>query len=320
MKEIICAGFGGQGVLVAGMIIIYAGMGEGKQVTWFPSYGAEMRGGTANCTVKISEEEIASPYVKQIDVLMAMNETSIDKFESKLRPNGVLLVNSSIVSPNREYRDDIRVIQVPANDIAAQTNNPKGLNIIMLGALAEATDIFEKDYLKKSMNQYFADKGKKNPKNDICFDEDKKIISIDGGTGVKFISQLNALIIEKDDQGLHFKQHEVQPLPVYQIKKDYFVEKKEIHKVAWPHFEIKILEKKDEFSLCRVLDKNDVLWIKNEFIYEKKKHYYCLDDYIDAFLSVKKGDLIKVVGIYHNWVYIKYKNEIGWIPIKILDE
>ena len=171
MKEIICAGFGGQGVLVAGMIIIYAGMGEGKQVTWFPSYGAEMRGGTANCTVKISEEEIASPYVKQIDVLMAMNETSIDKFESKLRPNGVLLVNSSIVSPNREYRDDIRVIQVPANDIAAQTNNPKGLNIIMLGALAEATDIFEKDYLKKSMNQYFADKGKKNPKNDICFDE-----------------------------------------------------------------------------------------------------------------------------------------------------
>ena len=100
MKEIICAGFGGQGVLVAGMIIIYAGMGEGKQVTWFPSYGAEMRGGTANCTVKISEEEIASPYVKQIDVLMAMNETSIDKFESKLRPNGVLLVNSSIVSPN----------------------------------------------------------------------------------------------------------------------------------------------------------------------------------------------------------------------------
>lgn len=88
MKEIICAGFGGQGVLVAGMIIIYAGMGEGKQVTWFPSYGAEMRGGTANCTVKISEEEIASPYVKQIDVLMAMNETSIDKFESKLRPNG----------------------------------------------------------------------------------------------------------------------------------------------------------------------------------------------------------------------------------------
>lgn len=171
MTEIICAGFGGQGVLVAGMIIIYAGMGEGKQVTWFPSYGAEMRGGTANCTVKISDEEIASPYVKQIDVLIAMNETSIDKFESKLRPNGVLLVNSSIVSEGRNYRDDIRVVKVPANDIAAKSENPKGLNIIMLGALAEATNIFEKEYLKKSMNQYFADKGKKNPKNDICFEE-----------------------------------------------------------------------------------------------------------------------------------------------------
>ena len=91
--------------------------------------------------------------------------------------------------------------------------------------------------------------------NDICFDEDKKIISIDGGTGVKFISQLNALIIEKDDQGLHFKQHEVQPLPVYQIKKDYFVEKKEIHKVAWPHFEIEILEKKMNFLYVECLIK-----------------------------------------------------------------
>ena len=171
MTEIICSGFGGQGVLVAGMIIIYAGMGQGKQVTWFPSYGAEMRGGTANCTVKISEDEIASPYVKQIDVLLAMNETSIDKFENKLRSGGVLLVNSSIVSEDRVYRDDIQVVKVPANDIAAETENPKGLNIIMLGAMAEATDIFEREYLKKAVTQYFADKGKVNPKNDICFEK-----------------------------------------------------------------------------------------------------------------------------------------------------
>ena len=155
--------------------------------------------------------------------------------------------------------------------------------------------------------------------NDICFDEDKKIISIDGGTGVKFISQLNALIIENDEQGLHFKQHEVQSLPGYQIKKDYNVERKEVHKVAWPHFEIEILEKKAEFSLCRVLDKNDVLWVKNEFIYEKKKHFYCLDDYIDALLNVKKGEKVQLIGIYHHWAYIKKAKEIGWIPIEYIN-
>ena len=86
MAEIICAGFGGQGVLVAGMIITYAGMDEGKNVTWFPSYGAEMRGGTANCTVKINKDEIASPYSKKLDILIALNEVSINKFENQLKP------------------------------------------------------------------------------------------------------------------------------------------------------------------------------------------------------------------------------------------
>lgn len=154
--------------------------------------------------------------------------------------------------------------------------------------------------------------------NDIKIDHEKRIISIDGGTGVKSISQLNVLIIENNGKNLSFKQHAFQPLPTYQIKEDYDVKSKEVHKVAWPDFEIKIIEKTDEFSLCKVINTNNTLWIKNEFIYEKKNHYYCLDDYIDTFLKVKKGEKVKLIGIYHHYAYIKKDKAIGWIPIQCL--
>ena len=170
MAEIICAGFGGQGVLVAGMIITYAGMDEGKNVTWFPSYGAEMRGGTANCTVKINKDEIASPYSKKLDILIALNEVSINKFENQLKPGGTLVVNSSLVSENRDYRDDINVVKVDATNIANELDNPRGMNIVALGAMAKSTGLFDTEYLKKSIDKFFADKGKVNTKNALCFD------------------------------------------------------------------------------------------------------------------------------------------------------
>ena len=119
MVEMICAGFGGQGVLTTGLILAEAGMKLGMNVLWYPSYGSEMRGGTANCTIKFSDKEIASPCAKKIDILMAMNAPAIDKFESSLRPGGLLLVNSSLVH-EREYRDDIKVVKVPMTEIAAE--------------------------------------------------------------------------------------------------------------------------------------------------------------------------------------------------------
>ena len=119
-KEIICAGFGGQGVLTAGMLLINAGMEQDKNVLFYPSYGSEMRGGTANCTVKISDKLIASPISKQPDILFTMNTPAIDKFEERLKPGGLLLVNSSIVPDDRKYRDDITVVKIPATDIAAE--------------------------------------------------------------------------------------------------------------------------------------------------------------------------------------------------------
>jgi 2-oxoglutarate ferredoxin oxidoreductase subunit gamma len=153
------------------MILATAGMKQGKTITWYPSYGSEMRGGTANCNVKISDEEIASPYAKKLDVLLTLNEASIEKFERMVKSGGVLLVNSSMVKEGRLFRDDIRVIKVAASDIANELENPRGTNIAMLGALAKATGLFEADFLRETIDDYFGQRGKINPKNALCFDE-----------------------------------------------------------------------------------------------------------------------------------------------------
>lgn len=177
MTEIICAGFGGQGVLTAGMMLIDAGMEQGKNVLFYPSYGSEMRGGTANCSVKISDRRIASPVCKNLDILFTLNAPAIDKFESRVKPGGLLLVNSSIVPGDREYRDDIRVIKVPATDIAHELENPRGVNIVMLGAMAAVSDLFTPEYLEAAIDKYFAKKGKNNPKNALCFRRGAEAVS-----------------------------------------------------------------------------------------------------------------------------------------------
>ena len=170
MIEVICSGFGGQGILVAGMILADAGMEQGKQVSWYPSYGFEMRGGAANCDIKISDDEIPSPYCLEPDIVYTLNEAAVDKYESVLKPGGVLLVNSSLVSDERTYRDDIKVIKVPATDIATELNNPQGTNIVMLGALACASELYDETYMRGAVDHYFGKKGKVNPKNALCFD------------------------------------------------------------------------------------------------------------------------------------------------------
>lgn len=170
-KEIICAGFGGQGVLTAGMLLINAGMEQGKNVLFYPSYGSEMRGGTANCTVKVSDKLIASPVSKNPDILFTMNTPAVDKFEDRLKPGGLLLVNSSIVPDDREYRKDITVVKIPATDIAAEIQNPKGANLVMLGALAAHSDLFTVEYMEQAIVSFFEKKGrgKYNEKNVACY-------------------------------------------------------------------------------------------------------------------------------------------------------
>ena len=152
MIEIICSGIGGQGVLVAGMVLADIAMEDGKNVSWYPSYGFEMRGGAANCEVKIGDEDLQSPYCLEPDILLTMSESAIDTFEERLKPGGILLVNSSLVNKDRTYRDDIKVFKIPATDLANELNNPRGTNIIMLGALAGASDLYDVDHVKAGMD------------------------------------------------------------------------------------------------------------------------------------------------------------------------
>jgi 2-oxoglutarate ferredoxin oxidoreductase subunit gamma len=156
--EIILAGFGGQGVMVMGQLLTYAGMLEGAHVSWIPSYGPEMRGGTANCSVIISQEPIGSPIVTEATAVVAMNLPSLEKFESSLSPGGILIVNSSLIDrPSK--RDDIVTYTVPANDIASHLGNAKMANMVALGALNAAlgyvvdtskiVEAFQKVFAKK---------------------------------------------------------------------------------------------------------------------------------------------------------------------------
>jgi len=133
-KEIIIAGFGGQGVLFSGQVLAYAAMDTGKDVTWIPSYGPEMRGGTANCTVIIADHEIGSPLVKNPPLAIALNLPSFDKYEELLAPGGTLIVNESMVDRGAK-RDDIKVIFVPCNEIAEEIGDKKLLNMVAIGAL-----------------------------------------------------------------------------------------------------------------------------------------------------------------------------------------
>lgn len=152
--EIIIAGFGGQGVMVMGQLLAYAAMSQGLEVTWMPSYGPEQRGGTANCTVVISPGDIASPIVARPHVAVVMNTPSYEKFEPRVVPHGVLLVNSSLI-PERSYRTDIDVFYVPAVDVAAKLGNEKMANIVMVGALAAAAGVLPREPLLAELSHFF---------------------------------------------------------------------------------------------------------------------------------------------------------------------
>ena len=168
MTGMIFSGFGGQGILTTGMIAAEAGMKLGMHVTWYPSYGSQMRGGTANCSVKLDTKDIASPYVKEIDILCAMNASSVDKFQGHMRPGALLLVDARAVPESHPMREDVQVVRVPVAEIANECENPKGANLAMLGAIAAHTDLFEVETLAKLVDEFFAKKGKTNPKNKLC--------------------------------------------------------------------------------------------------------------------------------------------------------
>ena len=176
MADMILAGFGGQGILTAGKILIDVAAREGKNVSWTSSYGAEMRGGTASCSIVISDEEIGSPYPTKLDVLLAMNEPSYDKFIGDMRDGGYVIVNKSLMS-EREYPKHVHVFEVDATNIANSLENGRAANLVMLGAMMQATGLIEPEKFGEGLDHYFSKKGRKIPSNMECYRQGRETVA-----------------------------------------------------------------------------------------------------------------------------------------------
>jgi 2-oxoglutarate ferredoxin oxidoreductase subunit gamma len=151
-ERVLMAGFGGQGIMFMGKLLAHACMREGKRVTWLPSYGPEMRGGTANCVVTVSERRIGSPYVVKPDSLIAMNRPSLDKFETSVRTGGLIMLNSSMIKDNVR-RGDIEVYEIQAIDIAEELGNVRISNMVALGAYVGVKPVVRMESLLGSLKQ-----------------------------------------------------------------------------------------------------------------------------------------------------------------------
>lgn len=151
------SGFGGQGLMFIGKLLAYSAMKEGKHVTWIPSYGPEMRGGKANCTVVISSTEIGSPITPHPRSIIVMNNPSLEAFEPTLQKDGLLLMNTSFVTKSTS-RKDVKTVAIPANEMAATIGDEKAANMVMLGAYVELTKVVSKESVREGLKQLFGGK------------------------------------------------------------------------------------------------------------------------------------------------------------------
>jgi 2-oxoglutarate ferredoxin oxidoreductase subunit gamma len=158
MKELVFAGYGGQGVLTVGLIISDIAVQDGKNATWMPSYGSAMRGGTANCTVKYGDDYIYNPAQEEPDLLLAMNTPSFDAFIKIVAPGGIVLVSEMV--EERPLRNDVTRIMIPCSKIAEELGHSKGANIVMTGAIVKLMKDFSMEQAVKAMNAMFGKKGK----------------------------------------------------------------------------------------------------------------------------------------------------------------
>ena len=172
-NEVMFAGFGGQGILLSAKILAHAAMEQGFEVAWIPSYGPEMRGGTAYCTVVVSDRPIGSPIIRNPRHLVAMNGPSLEKFAPVIKPGGVILVNSSLISVPAG-RDDVDELRVPVNDIASDLGNIRSANIVALSAFAVRSKIVDFEMIRKCVEEEFSKKPKLIPLNLEAVEAGKK--------------------------------------------------------------------------------------------------------------------------------------------------
>lgn len=175
-SEVMFAGFGGQGILLSAKILAHAAMEEGREVAWVPSYGPEMRGGTAYCTVVISDRLIGSPIIRNPMHLIAMNRPSLEKFAPQVKAGGIILVNSSLISIGSN-RSDVDEIRVPVNDIAVKIGSVRSANIVALSAFVSRSHLVGLDTLKACVESEFSKKKKLIPLNMRAVDEGRKAVS-----------------------------------------------------------------------------------------------------------------------------------------------
>jgi len=176
-QEVMFAGFGGQGIMMMGKILAHAAMEQGFEVGWIPSYGPEMRGGTAYCTVVISDRPIGSPIIRNPKHLVAMNRPSLEKFAPAVKSGGTIFINSSIISIDAG-RDDVDIIKVPIIEIAKELGNVKAANIVALAAFVSRSEVVDFELLRESVKAKFANKEKLIPLNMEALEEGKKAATV----------------------------------------------------------------------------------------------------------------------------------------------
>ena len=169
MADILFGGTGGQGVLTAGKILIDVAANNGKNVSWTSEYSAEMRGGSALCRVVVSDEEIGNPYPDMLDILCAMTENAYNEHIATVREGGNVIINKSLFG-EIEIPKNVNVYSIDATGISTDMGNPRGANLVMLGAMIKATGILDKEQFKETLRQFFTKKNIENPKNIECYD------------------------------------------------------------------------------------------------------------------------------------------------------
>ncbi len=175
LRQVTIAGFGGQGVLLMGQLLVYAGMQEDKEVTWIPAYGPEMRGGTANCSVSIADTFINAPMFADPDILVAMNQPSLDKFEAAVKPGGSLFINSSLIN-RKSRRQDIKTYYIPANECADALGESRVANMVMLGAVLAAEPLVKTDSVLSVLEKTLASKKHLLPLNSQALDKGAEMV------------------------------------------------------------------------------------------------------------------------------------------------
>lgn len=155
-EEVVIAGFGGQGIMLAGKLLAQTAMKAGKEVTYMPSYGAEVRGGTANCMVIVSEKKIPCPVIGKCNSLIVMNQASLNKFGPRIKPGGLLVMNSSLIGTEPQLDETIQILAVPADDIAVEIGSPKSANMVAMGAYLQKRRIFSPDAMARCLPDILA--------------------------------------------------------------------------------------------------------------------------------------------------------------------